>query len=76
MDYLSKRNETMIVIPTFNNLEYLMPCIQSIVDNTVSYYNFKIVNNGSKNLEDYVKGFDIIYTGKNLGWMITIGSTG
>lgn len=68
MEY-PQRNEVVIVIPTFNNLEYLIPCVQSIMDNTVSFYNFKIVNNGAKQLEDYVKGLDIIHTGQNLGWM-------
>lgn len=58
-----------IIIPTFNNLDYLIPCVESIAANTVEYCRFLIVNNGAKELENYIKGLNIIHTGRNLGWM-------
>jgi glycosyltransferase involved in cell wall biosynthesis len=57
-----------IIIPTYNNMGYLLPCLSSIAENTVEYLRFIVVNNGNKELEDYVKGPKIVYTGKNLGW--------
>lgn len=58
-----------IVIPTFNNFEFLRPCIESIAENTVENYRFNIVNNGSEELKKYIVGPKIFYTGENLGWM-------
>lgn len=62
------RKPVYIIIPTYNNMGYLIPCIESIAENTVEFYRFIIVNNGHKELENYLKGPNIIYTGKNLGW--------
>lgn len=62
-------NPISVVIPTFNNLDYILPCIKSIAANTVECYRFIIVNNGSKELERYIGGdIKIVNTGKNLGW--------
>lgn len=59
-----------IIIPTFNNLEHILPCLNSIACNTVEYYRFIIVNNGSKELDRYINGgIKVVHTGKNLGWM-------
>lgn len=59
-----------IIIPTFNNLEHIIPCIKSIAANTVDYFRFIIVNNGSEELKRHIDGdMQIIHTGKNLGWM-------
>ena len=52
-----------IVIPTFNNLEYLMLCIKSIKKNSI--YNHEIivhVNEGKDGTLDYVKTNNITYT--------------
>lgn len=58
-----------LIIPTFNNFEYLLPCLQSIADNTVEYYKYNIVNNGSEELKNYLGGdINITHTGRNLGW--------
>lgn len=58
-----------IIIPTYNNLDYLLPCLDSIVRNTVDSCRLIIVNNGSKELENYVKGPKVLHSGKNRGWM-------
>jgi hypothetical protein len=40
-----------------------------VIENTVEYYKIIIVNNGAKELEDYVVGdTNIVYTGENMGW--------
>ena len=52
-----------IIIPTFNNLNYLKVCIKSIKKN--SYYNHQIiphVNIGEDGTCDYLKGENIDYT--------------
>ena len=52
-----------IIIPTFNNLNYLKVCIKSIRKN--SYYNHQIiphVNIGEDGTCDYLKGENIDYT--------------
>ena len=59
-----------IIIPTFNNLNYLKICIDSIKKN--SKYNHEIilhVNNGSDGTLDYVKknGYKYTHTEENLG---------
>lgn len=61
-----------IIIPTWNNLPYLIPCVNSIVktgilEGTARLY---IVNNGSDPIEKYFKHKDIVVLnpGKNLGW--------
>ena len=59
-----------IIIPTFNNLEYLKKCIESIRKN--SFYNHEIiphVNEGSDGTLDFLKDnlFDYTYTKYNSG---------
>ena len=59
-----------IVIPTFNNLEYLKLCVSSIEKN--SFLNHEIVlhiNNGDDGTLDYVKSKNFIYSysKENLG---------
>lgn len=61
-----------IIIPTFNNREYLDPCIRSILmhQTTPGLYKIIIVNNGDK--ESVVNWtnpeIEVIHAGKNLGW--------
>lgn len=63
-----------IIIPTWNNPEFLNPCIQSIVDTGVTQTGFGeliIVNNGKQPIENLVKNFvnvKLINCPDNLGW--------
>lgn len=67
-------NETCtIIIPTWNNPQYVVPCVNSILQHTMSRELIKIlvVNNGDHELEDYMTKHpqvEIIHAGKNLGW--------
>ena len=58
-----------ILIPTYNNLEYLKICIESIKKN--SYFNHQIIihiNEGSDGTYDYIKkNYDYTFSEKNIG---------
>lgn len=62
-----------IIIPTWNNNQYLIPCVQSIYQHTIPEDLFKIiiVNNGeSQNMESFQGSayIDIIQMPANAGW--------
>lgn len=62
-----------IIIPTFNNPEYLNPCIDSIHQSGALFglCELVIVNNGSQPIAEYVKGWPntrVLEPGRNLGW--------
>lgn len=62
-----------IVCPTWNNPEYLNPCIDSIVQSGVlqTMAELLIVNNGKQPVGDYVKNIPnirVLTPGTNLGW--------
>src|SRR4051812_10455247 len=62
-----------IIIPTFDNPEYISPCINSILTHTQSRDNVRIivVNNGSREIENYLTKHPlvkIVHADKNLGW--------
>lgn len=62
-----------IIIPTWNNNQFLIPCIQSIYRATIPDDLFKIiiVNNGDPENMDPFKGtpyIEIVQNEKNLGW--------
>jgi GT2 family glycosyltransferase/predicted SAM-dependent methyltransferase len=62
-----------ILIPSFNNPEFLNPCIDSIVKTGVlsGLAELVIVNNGNQPVKDYVKGVRgarVLEPGSNLGW--------
>lgn len=62
-----------IIVPTWNNPEYLNPCIDSIIATGAlrGFCELIIVNNGSQPIKDYVKGHDnikVLEPGQNLGW--------
>jgi predicted SAM-dependent methyltransferase len=62
-----------IIIPTWNNPEYLNPCIDSIIDTGAlrGFCELIIVNNGSQPIKEYVKGqhnIKVLEPGSNLGW--------
>ena len=61
-----------ILIPTFNNLEYLKICINSLKKN--SLYNHEIIlhiNDGSDGTLEYVKQNDFKFTYSKFGiWWI------
>ena len=62
-----------IIIPTFNNLEYLMPCFRSLMKSLLVKQagEIIIVNNGEPGLDKLfkdIKEVKVIEAGKNLGW--------
>ena len=66
-----------ILIPTFNNLEYLKLCLKSLEQN--SFKNYEVIlhiNDGSDGTLDFVKSKDLkfTYSEKNLGLCTSINS--
>lgn len=62
-----------IIIPTFDNPSFIGPCVNSILAHTQGREAIRIiiVNNGSREIENYVTKHPLIswiHTGKNLGW--------
>lgn len=62
-----------IIIPTFNNREYLQSCLISLSKHFVTkgLYRVIIVNNGHPKSCDWIKSdgtYQVINTGQNLGW--------
>lgn len=63
-----------IIIPTWNNREYLQPCLLSLALHftTKDLYRIIVINNGDKNSCDWVNStdgsFTVIQAGGNLGW--------
>lgn len=61
-----------IIIPSFNNYEYLRPCLESILRNktSVGLFHIYVVNNGHKNSCDWIGSQDVtvLNAGSNLGW--------
>ena len=67
-----------IIIPTLNNVEYFTQTLESISINTVGLFRFVIVNQGNKELENYVQFSDpkiaglrsskMLHVDKPLGW--------
>lgn len=62
-----------IIIPTFNNPQYLTPCIDSIRATGIlnGLFELLIVNNGQQPISDYVKDWPntkVLEPKENLGW--------
>jgi GT2 family glycosyltransferase len=62
-----------ILIPTFNNPEFLNPCIDSIIATGAlsGLAELVIINNGKQPVAEYVKGkqnIRVLEPGRNLGW--------
>jgi len=61
-----------IIIPTYDNYEFLAPCLQSIIMSNASHglFHITVVNNGHKDSCNWVKHEDItvLQPGKNLNW--------
>lgn len=62
-----------ILIPTFNNPQYLNPCIMSIVRTGVlgGLCKLIVINNGTQPIEEQFPdfpNFEVLNPGKNLGW--------
>jgi GT2 family glycosyltransferase len=65
-----------IIIPTYNNREYLEPCVISLLrhSSTGGLFDILIINNGDKDsVPDYgamykLSNVKVIHAGKNLGW--------
>ena len=61
-----------IVIPTYNNFEYLKLCIQSIKKNSI--YNHELIfhiNDGSDGSLEFIKknGYKFTYSDRNIGFV-------
>lgn len=63
---------TAIIIPSFNNAEYLYPCVQSLLMNseTEDLFHIYVVNNGSKESIDFGENpyITVLHQERNLGW--------
>lgn len=61
-----------ILIPSFNNHEYLRPCLESILRNKTSQglFHVYVINNGHEKSCDWInhKDITVFNTGSNLGW--------
>lgn len=62
-----------IIIPTYDNPNYIIPCVNSILMHTVARENIRIlvINNGAKEIENHLTRHPlvkIIHADKNLGW--------
>jgi len=61
-----------ILIPSWNNYEYLAPCLQSILRNKAAenLFHVYVINNGHKKSCDWINSKDVtVFTpGDNLGW--------
>lgn len=62
-----------IIIPTFNNIEYLRPCLQSLIKyHTSGLYDITLVNNGHPRsldwIDDDLRIIKKINLTKNAGW--------
>jgi len=62
-----------ILIPTWNNEQFLVPCVYSILKTGIleSMADLVIINNGKQDIERHfgnVPGIKILNPGKNLGW--------
>lgn len=62
-----------IIVPTWNNEEFLNPCVTSIINTGIleSLADLIIVNNGKQDIErkfGKYQGVKILNPGKNLGW--------
>ena len=62
-----------VLIPSWNNIDYVGQCVNSILAHTMSRQNLRIIviNNGEKELENYLTKHPlvkIVHAGKNLGW--------
>lgn len=62
-----------IIIPTYDNPQYIIPCVKSIILNTSlrDVIRIIVVNNGSKKVSGLIPKhprIEVIEAGKNLGW--------
>lgn len=61
-----------VIIPTFNNPQYLYPCVQSLLMNaeTEDLFHIYVVNNGTKESIDFGKSpyITVLQQERNLGW--------
>lgn len=62
-----------LLIPSFNNPNFVIPCVNSILMHTQARESLRIIliNNGGPEIEDYLTKhplLTIVHAGKNLGW--------
>ena len=71
---MKNKEEVAILIPTFNNQQFLEPCLRSLINtNTAFLYHIYVINNGHPNSCDFIspklRRLTVLQTGgKNLGW--------
>jgi len=73
---MKKTEIVSIIIPTWNNPEYLIPCLKSLFEHRVGENLFKVyvIDNGDRSMvKDYLpkellSQITLIEAGKNLGW--------
>lgn len=62
-----------IIVPTWNNPEFLNPCVDSIIRTGILHSDARllIVNNGTQNIKGlcgHLPNIEILEPGRNLGW--------
>jgi len=62
-----------VILPTWNNPQYLTPCVRSIMDTGLlnGLGEIIIVNNGKQPIREefgHIKGITVLDPGENLGW--------
>ncbi len=62
-----------IIIPTWNNFQYLNPCVRSILSNGIlkDLADLIIVNNGEQPVDKeygHIPQIKIVKPGRNVGW--------
>lgn len=68
-----KKFPIAIIIPTWNNFQYLQPCLNSLLANNITdgLFHVYVINNGHENSCDFAKSdprVTVIDAGENLGW--------
>lgn len=61
-----------VIIPSYDNFDFLRPCLESILRNTMTHglFHITVINNGHKNSCDWIQNENVtvLQPGQNLGW--------
>jgi GT2 family glycosyltransferase/Tfp pilus assembly protein PilF len=58
LDILAKEPVISVIVPTYNRKDSLAEAIQSILHQTISYYEIVVVNDAGEDVVDVIKAFD------------------
>ncbi|MHB8931596.1 MAG: glycosyltransferase family 2 protein, partial [Melioribacteraceae bacterium] len=58
LDILAKEPLISVIVPTYNRKDSLAEAIQSILHQTISYYEIVVVNDAGEDVVDVIKAFD------------------